>query len=478
MTGPKQNKLCKILATLGPASDAPERIRSLALTGVDAFRLNFSHGEHEEHLARLNNIRAAEQATGKWLTVVADMQGPKIRVGKLKGGSLDLKWGAEHQLVLAESSDADGIIPIPHPELFEALQPGDAIMLDDGLLRLTITEIADDKGKAKVEVPGTLTNRKGINIPGRYLPIAALTDKDRRDLDFALEAGVDYIALSFVQKAKDVAEARAIIGNRAGIISKIEKPAALDDLDGIIEQSDAIMVARGDLGVELPLEQVPIAQRRIILAARKAGKPVIVATQMLQSMVDSPMPTRAEASDTASAVYLGADAVMLSAESAVGRHPETVVAIMSRIIQAVEADESYWEDLRTKVGRGHPDSSSAIAVSTRHTIDLLGCSAVLAGTSAGSTAFAVARERPRAHILGITPYPETARRISLAWGVQAIVTPDYKTFEEFDAAAAEISVEAGAAKAGDTILLTAGIPMGHHGGTNTMKIVRVGSDIR
>ncbi|NHK29443.1 pyruvate kinase [Parvularcula flava] len=473
MTGYKQTKRCKILATLGPASDAPERIRSLALTGVDAFRLNFSHGEHEEHLQRLKNVRAAEEATGKYLTVVADMQGPKIRVGKLNGGEQDLKYGKEFKLVCDREVDEDGVIPIPHPELFEALQKGDAIMLDDGLLRLTITEIDGLEGKAKVDVPGKLTNRKGINIPGRYLPIDALTEKDKKDLAFALEVGVDYIALSFVQKAKDVIEARKLIGDKAGIISKIEKPAALEELEEIIEHSDAVMVARGDLGVELPLEQVPVAQRRIINLARKAGKPVIVATQMLQSMVDSPMPTRAEASDTASAVYLGADAVMLSAESAVGRHPETVVAIMSRIIQAVEGDETYWEDINLKTASAAPESANAIATSIRHTVGLLGSKAVLAGTSVGSTAFAVARERPRTHILGITPFAETARRISLAWGIQAVVTPDYKTFEEFDEAAARISKEMGIADKGDTILLTAGIPMGRHGGTNTMKVIAI-----
>ncbi|WP_306251713.1 pyruvate kinase [Parvularcula sp. IMCC14364] len=466
-------KSCKILATLGPASDAPSRIRSLAMTGVDSFRLNFSHGSHDEHRKRFENIREAEKATGKSLPILADMQGPKIRVGVLNGDEQVLRYGDQLKLVCDDHSTEDAVLPIPHPELFDALKPGDMMMLDDGLIRLTLTQNSGQSARAKVEVPGKLTNKKGINIPGRRLPIAALTDKDRTDLAFALENKADYIALSFVQTAKDVREAREIIGNRAGIVSKIEKPSAMDEIEEIIAASDAVMVARGDLGVELPLEQVPIAQRRIIRLARRAGKPVIVATQMLQSMVDSPTPTRAEASDTASAVYLGADAVMLSAESAVGRHPEATVAIMSRIIEAVEQDEFYWEEIYNGLGRAEANSPGAVSVSARHTVDLLGCKAVLASTKTGGTAFAISRERPRAPILGVTPDPAAARRISLAWGVEAVVAPDYANFEELTAHARDIARQKAGVSGGDTILLTAGIPMGVKGGTNLMKVITI-----
>jgi pyruvate kinase len=472
MPGPVK-KLCKIVATLGPASDAPERIRSLALTGVDAFRLNFSHGSHDEHAVRLGNVRKAEEMSGKYLPVIADMQGPKIRVGELHEGQQILQFNQTLDLVCEKTADKDGVLPIPHPELFEALQEGDIMMLDDGMMQLKMIENNGKTAKAQVTVPGKLTNKKGINIPGRRLPIAALTPKDREDLAFALEAGVDYIALSFVQKAADVIEAREIIGDKAGIISKIEKPSALEEIDEIIDASDAVMVARGDLGVELPLEQVPVAQRQIIRRARRAGKPVIVATQMLQSMVDSPTPTRAEASDTASAVYLGADAVMLSAESAVGRHPETVVAIMSRIIQAVESDETYWNDIHRLLDNPPADGAGAISLSTRYSAELIDCKAILASTSTGSTAFAVSRERPQARIIGMTPDISAARRINLAWGITAVAVPDYATFEELDRNAREIAEKSADVQPGDTVLLTAGIPMGIRGGTNLMKVITI-----
>lgn len=467
------NRLCKIVATLGPASDGPDRIRALANIGVDMFRLNFSHGSHEEHKKRLSHVRQAETLSGKMLPVLADMQGPKLRVGALKDGQINLKYGAEVQLICAEKTTEKNTIPIPHRELFSALKPGDDIMLDDGLVQLTLIAGTGTSAQVKVSVPGVLTDKKGINIPGRQLDIPALTKKDRKDLAFALECGVDYIALSFVQCAQDVKEARTLINGKAGIISKIEKPSALEELEEIIQLSDAIMVARGDLGVELPLEQVPVAQRRIIRLARRHGKPVIVATQMLQSMVTSATPTRAEASDTASAVYLGADAVMLSAESAVGKHPEAVVAIMARIIEAVEGDEFYWDDIYSALGPAKADSSGAISLSARHTVDLLGCKAILACTTTGATAFAISRERPRAPIIGITPNPATARRINLAWGVLAVVSPDYATFLELDQQASKIARQHAHLTTGDTVLLTAGIPMGQKGGTNTMKVIEL-----
>ncbi len=470
---PQTAKLCKILATLGPASDAPERMQNLIHAGVDAFRLNFSHGSHEEHAARVANARAAEKVVGKPITLVADMQGPKIRIGVLHNDEQMLRFNEEVKLVCAKTSDQDGVLPIPHQELFDVLQPGDVIMLDDGLMRLTITENDGKNGAAKVDVGGKLTNKKGINIPGRVLPIAALTEKDRADLDFVLTQNVDYIALSFVQKAADVHEAQEIIKGRCGVISKIEKPAALDELGAIIEASDAVMVARGDLGVELPLEQVPLAQRRIIRESRQAGKPVIVATQMLQSMIDSPTPTRAEASDIATAVYLGADAVMLSAESAVGRHPETAVMIMSRIIKAVEADEVYWEEVHRRIYDPKATSAAAVAVSARKMVDVLQSKAVIALTATGSTAFSVARERPHANIIGISPSVETARRINLCWGIQPMVHDAFDSFETVAKEIQKIAKENNIANKGDTVLLAAGIPMGVTGGTNTLKVIEI-----
>lgn len=464
---------CKIVATLGPASDAPDRILGLVRAGADAFRLNFSHGDHEAHAKRVQNLRRAEKLSGKYLPIIADLQGPKIRVGEVAGGEIQLKLGSNVTLRQAARSESQSEIPIPHKELFAALENGDQLLLDDGLLELEIENGNGEQRSAKILAPGILTNRKGVNIPGRRLPISALTEKDKQDMDFALSKGVDYVALSFVQTEEDLRTARERIDGRAGLITKIEKPTALDELEGIIAQSDAVMVARGDLGVELPLEQVPIIQRRIIRQARAQGKPVIVATQMLQSMIDSSTPTRAEASDTASAVYLGADAVMLSAESAIGHHPETAVAIMARIIAAVENDEGYWREINHKMDRPEPSGAAAIAISARHSAGLLQCKAILACTTSGSTALTVGRERPRAKIIGLTPKLSTARKINLAWGIRSVVVPDYQMFEELYEHSKEHALQAYNFDKGDKLILTAGIPMGKSGGTNVMKIMEV-----
>src|SRR5690606_26453641 len=331
---------CKIVATMGPASDPPERLAMLIEAGVDCFRLNFSHGGREDHARRMQTIRAAEMSADAPVAVFADLQGPKIRVGSFKDGEIKLRY---NDIVTLEASDepgSDKLIRLPHPDLVHALEEGDVLKLDDGKMQLTVVETGRTQHKARVDFGGVLTNQKGVNVPTRRIPISALTEKDREDLAFALDLGVDYIALSFVQHPEDIREARELIRDRAGVIAKIEKPSALAQLDEIVDLTDAVMVARGDLGVELPPEQVPIAQRKIIRTARAAGRPVIVATHMLESMIDAPTPTRAEASDVATAVYQGADAVMLSAESAVGRHPQSAVAIMDRIIRAVEDDDA------------------------------------------------------------------------------------------------------------------------------------------
>lgn len=464
---------CKIVATMGPASDPPERLAMLIQAGVDCFRLNFSHGSKEDHARRLAAIRAAEEQEGSAVGVFADLQGPKIRVGSFEGGEIKLKFNEVVTLEASTEAGSHGVIRLPHPEIINALEEGDILKLDDGKLQITVIERGRTQLKARVDHGGTLKNQKGLNVPTRRIPISALTPKDREDLAFALDLGVDYIALSFVQHSEDVREARELIKDRAGIISKIEKPSALENIEEIVELSDAVMVARGDLGVELPPEQVPIAQRKIIRAARAAGRPVIVATHMLESMVEAATPTRAEASDVATAVYQGADAVMLSAESAVGRHPQSAVAIMDRIIRAVEEDEEYWSSLPRDMTPPQATTADAIALSARHIADVVGCSAVVAYTSTGSSAIRVARERPRCGVIGLTPFVETARKLSLVWGVRSVVTEDVSNVEEMVDKADAAVRKLGVAEVGDRVAVIAGIPFGRAGKTNTIRVLRL-----
>ena len=464
----------KILATMGPASDSEHRIEALLRSGVTAFRMNFSHGSHEEHAARFARVRAVAEKLGRHVPIVSDLQGPKLRVGSLKGGELRLRYGEPVEAILAKDAP-EGIVPIPHQALFDALEPGDSVMLDDGLLRLTVKEGGKERLVFDVEVPGLLTDKKGINVPSRRLPIPALTEKDETDLAFALEQETDFVALSFVQTPEDVTRAAAIIEGRARIIAKIEKPGAVETVESIADVADALMVARGDLGVELPLEQVPLAQRRIIRAARARGKPVIVATQMLQSMVESPTPTRAEASDTAAAVYLGADAVMLSAESAVGRHPEAAVAIMTRIIRAASSDPDYAAEMGRVASDQRPDSpAAAVAMSAASIANSTHCKAVVASTNTGGTAYAIAKLRPDVPVLVLSPNARTARQTTLAWGTTARVIGEQPDFEALSRAAAAASREALDLGDDDRVVLLAGIPTGVTGGTNTLKLIRMG----
>ncbi|MEM9749319.1 MAG: pyruvate kinase [Pseudomonadota bacterium] len=470
-----RDRFCKIVATVGPASAAPDALRLLHEVGADVFRLNFSHGDHETHGKVVKAIRRAEAISGVPIAAIADLQGPKLRAGVFDGGGVDLAY---KQTVRIEASDApgsDGLIRMPHPEIVGALVPGDVLKLDDGKLQLTVTAADGDSVEAVVDVAGRLTDRKGVGIVGKMLPIPALTDKDKADLAFALECGVDYVALSFVQRPEDVLEARALIGDRAGIIVKLEKPSAIDSLERIVDNADGGMVARGDLGVELPPEQVPVIQRRIIRCCRAAGKPVIVATHMLESMVDAPTPTRAEASDVATAVYQGADAVMLSAESAVGRHPPAAVAIMDRIIKAAETDPEHWRALDMEAQKPEATTADAISLSARHISKVLNCAAVVAFTTTGSTALRLSRDRPPCRILGVAPAHDVARRLVLAWGVAPSVAPDVERFEEMTALAEEIAREKAQVPNGERIIITAGIPFGRAGKTNTIKISRVGA---
>ena len=465
----------KIVATVGPASAAPEMLARLHAAGVDVFRLNFSHGKHESHAAALQAIRAAEAESGRAIAVVADLQGPKLRVGEMPEEGVPLTYGQEIRLECAKAISEPGLIRIPHPELFAALSAGVVLKLDDGKMQLTILESGGDSAKARVDFGGRLTSRKGINLIGATLPVGALTDKDKADLEFACAAGVDYIALSFVQRPEDAREARVLIAGRAGLIVKLEKPSALDALDEILAEADAAMVARGDLGVELPPERVPIMQRRIVNACRAAGKPVIVATHMLESMVEAATPTRAEASDVANAVYQGADAVMLSAESAVGRHPTATVAVMERLIMAVEADPDYWKELDQRQPKPEPTTADAISQSAANIAAVLGCRAVAAYTTTGSTALRLSRDRPHAPILGLTPLVSTARRLVLAWGLRSIVTRDVDTFDEMAASAEQAAADWGVQK-GERIVISAGVPFGRPGKTNTLKISRIGAN--
>ncbi|MDH4052780.1 MAG: pyruvate kinase [Rubrivivax sp.] len=466
----------KIVATVGPASSSPEMLRQLFMAGVDVFRLNFSHGSADDHRARFRALRALEQQTGRPIGIMADLQGPKLRVGTFASGPVTLSSGAAFRLDLDPAPGTAQRASLPHPEIFAALVPGAALLLDDGKLRLEVERCGPDFAETRVVVGGRLSERKGVNVPGVVLPLTALTPKDRRDLDLALEFGADWVALSFVQRPEDVDEARAIIGGRALIITKLEKPAAIDRLDEIVERSDAVMVARGDLGVELPAERVPAIQKRIVRACRRLGRPVVVATQMLESMIDSPVPTRAEASDVATAIYDGVDAVMLSAESAAGKYPVEAVAMMNRIIEQVEADAAYRTQIEashTQSRPGEADVAEAVVAAMRSAVALLHARAIVCYTSSGHTSLRAARERPEAPVLSLTPRAETARRLAMVWGIHSVQIEDVANVREMTASACKIARRENFAEAGETIVAIAGMPFGASGTTNLMRIATV-----
>lgn len=466
----------KIVATLGPASSSHDVILGLALAGADVFRFNFSHGTHADHAARHQLVRQVEREAGRPLGILADLQGPKLRVGLFAEGRVTLVTGKPFRLDLDATPGDDRRVCLPHPEILSAVRPGDTLLLDDGRIRLTISRVAPDFLETDVAVGGVLSDHKGVNVPDVALPIPALTPKDRDDLAFALGLGVDFVALSFVQRPEDVLETRDLVGGRAWIVAKLEKPQAMDNLDGILAASDAVMVARGDLGVELPPEAVPLAQKRIIRAARHLGKPVIVATQMLESMVTAPTPTRAEASDVATAVFDGADAVMLSAESAVGHYPREAVTMMNRIIERVE-DDAGWQKLM-RATREEPENAvaDAIAGAAQQVAQALGAHAIVAYTHAGPTALRLARERPIAPVLGLTPTMITARRLSLVWGVQAVVIGAEEPVHDMESVVAnalEVAAGSGVAGPGDRVVIAAGMPFGVSGSTNTLRVATV-----
>ncbi|MDR6773278.1 pyruvate kinase [Azospirillum sp. BE72] len=460
----------KIVATLGPASTAPGTIRALYDAGVDVFRLNFSHGSHEDHADRHRIIRDLEREVGRPIGVLLDLQGPKLRIGRFAEGRIRLEAGQGFRLDTAEAPGDATRVALPHREIYDVLAPGVDILLDDGKMRLRVERCGADFAETVAVTSGVLSDRKGVNLPGVVLPLSALSEKDRKDLEFGLRLGVDWVALSFVQRPEDVAEARDLIDGCAGIVAKIEKPAAMAALDGIVALSDAVMVARGDLGVEMPPEDVPSAQKRIVAQCRALGRPVIVATQMLESMIAAPAPTRAEASDVATAVYDGADAVMLSAESASGAYPVEAVAMMDRIVRRVERDPLHRRI--SEAGLPEPEATTADAITTaaRQVAGTVSAAAITAFTTSGSTVLRVARQRPAVPVLGLTPSLPTARRLALAWGVHAVHTADVRSFSEMVDHACRTAIHEGLAEPGQRLVITAGVPFGTPGATNILRV--------
>lgn len=444
-------------------------VRELAFAGADVFRINFSHGGQRDHARTIQAVRQVEADVGRPLAVLADLQGPKIRLGEFADGVARLKTGHHLRLDLKSTPGDAARIGVPHPEVFAALKTGATVLLDDGKVRLRVVKHGPDFADTVVEAGEQLSDHKGLNLPGLAIPIPALTDKDRADLAFALNEGVDWVALSFVQRASDMAELRALVQGRANVMAKIEKPAALEALDEILDLSQAIMVARGDLGVELAPEEVPVVQKRLVRAARLRGIPVVVATQMLESMTHVATPTRAEASDVAGAVYEGADALMLSAESAAGEFPVEAVAMMDRIITRVENDPRWPELMRAEYPVEDADADALVAAARKAAESTsTGCLATF--TTTGQTAMRLARERPLQPTLALTPYLATARKLALLWGVEARIVPEPQDPEELSRVAVEQAVENGLADPGQRVLILAGLPMGSPGAANILRI--------
>ncbi|MEM9502004.1 MAG: pyruvate kinase [Pseudomonadota bacterium] len=466
----------KILATIGPASRSPDMLRKLLKAGADAFRLNMSHGSHADHEKAIQAIRALEKEFTRPIAILADLQGPKLRVGTFKDGSAVIRHSSHFTLDRNETAGDETRVCLPHPELFGIMQRGQRLLINDGKIRLVVKEADEDRIFCTAEVGGVISDRKGVNVPDAEVPIPALTDKDRKDLAFAVEQGTDWVALSFVQRPEDLAEARRLIGHGTALCAKIEKPQAVKRLGAIIELADGIMVARGDLGVELEPHEVPPLQKRMVNACRHAGKPVIVATQMLESMIESPIPTRAEVSDVANAVYDGADAVMLSAESAAGDWPEESVAMMHSIAAQVERDEDYKERVRFLDTRPDATTSDALAHACMTIADTVPISAITVFTASGSTARRVARERPATPMLVLTPSMRTARRVALLWGAHAVATKDIGSFEEMIGKGKRMALRHGFGEAGSKLIALAGVPFGTPGATNLLHVVTLAGD--
>ena len=471
----RRYRKAKIVATLGPASSDKATIQALAEAGADVFRLNFSHGTHQQHAERLALIREVEQAQGRPIGVLLDLQGPKLRIATFANGSVELQAGQPFRLDQSLVAGDETRVGLPHPEIFAALQPGSELLLDDGRVRLDVVKVDGGQAETVVCTSGVLSDHKGVNVPGVLLPLSPLTEKDRRDLAFGLSLGVDWVALSFVQRPEDIIELKQLVAGRALVMAKLEKPAAIDCLEVIVAEADGIMVARGDLGVEMPPEQVPPAQRRILRVCRVLGTPVVVATQMLDSMVHAPVPTRAEASDVATAIYDGADAVMLSAESASGEYPCEAVAMMDRIIRQVERDPLHQTMLDAVHTEPRHTTADAISTALRQIAHTLSLPLVVTYSTSGHTALRVARERPQAPILCVTPRLIIARQLALVWGLHAVVTRDAKSVDDMTRAACELACREGFAEPGDRVVIAAGVPFGNPGSTNLLRIATIAS---
>jgi pyruvate kinase len=464
----------KILATLGPASSDSAMIRRLFEAGADIFRINMSHTSHDKMRELVATIRDVETGYGRPIGILVDLQGPKLRIGTFADGAVELKNGASFVLDNDPTPGDASRVYLPHPEILGSLQPGHALLLDDGKVRLVTEESSATRTVTRVVVGGRMSDRKGVSVPDTDLPVSAMTPKDHADLDAALNAGIDWVALSFVQRADDVLEAKKIIRGRAAVMSKIEKPKAIERLADILEASDALMVARGDLGVELPLERVPGLQKQMTRLARRAGKPVVVATQMLESMIQSPVPTRAEVSDVATAVYEGADAIMLSAESAAGKFPVEAVSTMDRIGEEVERDAIYRSVIAAQRPEPEATAGDAIADAARQIAETLELPAIICWTWSGSTAIRVARERPRPPIVAITPNLATGRKLSVVWGVHCVVAEDARDQDDMVERAGSIAFRDGFVRSGQRVLIVAGVPLGTPGTTNMVRIAYVG----
>ena len=466
----RRHRNVKIVATLGPASSDYDTIRALFEAGADVFRLNMSHGSHDDIRARHNIIRDLERDTGRPICILADLQGPKLRCGTFEGGAAELEEGQPFRFDLDESLGNATRVQLPHPEIFEALERGSTLLVDDGKLRLKVEACGPDFADCSVVTGGPIRDRKGVNVPDVVLPLAALSEKDRKDLEFVCDLGVDWLALSFVQRAADVEDARALARGRASILSKIEKPAAVKAFDEILAASDGIMVARGDLGVELPVQAVPPIQKNLTRKCRAAAKPVIVATQMMESMIESPVPTRAEVSDVATAIYEGADAVMLSAESAAGAYPVEAVTTMNAVAEQVEGDHPYREIIEAQRGAIRTTTTDGIVAAAREIAETTDIKAICVFSHSGSTALKVSRERPRVPIIALTPFMEAARRMVLSWGTHCVVTQPVERFKFAVVSAVRAAKSAGFAEASDQVVVTAGIPFNVAGSTNILRV--------
>ncbi|MCQ0970686.1 pyruvate kinase [Paracoccus sp. TK19116] len=466
----RRHRKIKIVATLGPASSDEAMIRKLFDAGADVFRLNMSHGTHDDHRARHAAIRRIEEETGRPIAILADLQGPKLRVGRFAAGPIELETGQKFRFDLNDAPGDASRVQLPHPEIFAALEKGAGLLVNDGKIRMKVKDFGPDFADCTVTAGGEISNNKGVNVPDVVLPLAALSDKDKEDLEFACELGVDWLALSFVQRPEDVEEGKALAKGRAAVMVKVEKPAAVRAFDEILRVSDGIMVARGDLGVEMPVHSVPPIQKRMVRACRAAAKPVIVATQMLESMIDSPMPTRAEVSDVANAIYEGADAVMLSAESAAGQYPVEAIQTMDAVARSVEADPTYRQIIESSRSAKLHTIADGIVTAAREIAETTDIAAICAFTQSGTTALICARERPRVPIIALSPLDETLRRLVLTWGCHCVKTPSVSRFKEAVVNAVRAARDHNFAEEGNQIVVIAGVPFRVSGTTNILRI--------